>query len=36
MPGSGFEVVQVEDGHYFVARAPGQTMSWCMDLEPLN
>ncbi len=36
MPASGFEVVQVENGHYFVARAPDQSMSWCLDLEPLN
>jgi hypothetical protein len=28
--------VQVEDGHYFVVRAPDQTMSWCLDLEPLD
>ena len=26
MPGSAFDVVQVEDGHYFVVRAPDQTM----------
>ena len=36
MPGSGFEVVQVEDGHYFVASTPDQDMSWCLDLEPLD
>ena len=36
MPASGFEVVQVEDGHYFVASAPDQAMSWCPDLEPLD
>ena len=36
MPACGFEVVQVEDGHYFVARTPDQTMSWCLDLEPLD
>ena len=36
MPGSAFDVVQVEDGHYFVVRAPDQTMSWCLDLEPLD
>ncbi len=36
MPASGLDVVQVEDGHYFVARTPDLTMSWCLDLEPLN
>lgn len=36
MPGAGFDLVQVEDGHYFVVRAPDQTMSWCLDLEPLD
>ena len=36
MPGSAFDVVQVEDGHYFVVRAPDRTMSWCLDLEPLD
>lgn len=36
MPASGFEVVQVEDSHYFVASAPDQAMSWCLDLEPLD
>jgi hypothetical protein len=36
MPGAGFDLVQVEDGHYFVVSAPDQTMSWCVDLEPLD
>ena len=36
MPGAGFDLVQVEDGHYFVVRAPDQTTSWCLDLEPLD
>jgi hypothetical protein len=28
MPGSGFDVVSVEDGHCFAARAPDGTTSW--------
>ncbi len=36
MPGPGFDLVQVEDGHYFVVRVPGQTMSWCLDLEQID
>jgi hypothetical protein len=36
MPGSGFDVVRVEDGHCFVARAPDGTMSWCLAVEPLG
>jgi hypothetical protein len=36
MPGSGFDVVSVEDGHCFVARAPDGTMSWCLAVEPLG
>ncbi len=36
IPGPGLEVVAVEDGHYFVARTPGATMSWCLDTEPLD
>jgi hypothetical protein len=34
MPGAGFDVVSVEDGHYFTAQAPDQTMSWCLAVEP--
>jgi hypothetical protein len=34
MPGSGFDVTEVEDGHYFTARAPDQTVSWCLAVEP--
>jgi hypothetical protein len=34
MPGSGLDVTEVEDGHYFTARAPDQTMSWCLAVEP--
>lgn len=36
MPGSGFDVVGVEDGHCFVARAPDGTTSWCLAVEPLD
>jgi hypothetical protein len=36
MPGSGFDVVSVEDGHCFVASAPDGTMSWCLAVEPLG
>lgn len=36
MPGTGFDVVSVEDGHRFVARAPDGTMSWCLGVEPLD
>jgi hypothetical protein len=36
MPEAGFDVVEVEDGHYFTARAPDQTMSWCLAVEPLD
>jgi hypothetical protein len=36
MPGSGFDVTEVEDGHYFTARAPDQTVSWCLTVEPLD
>lgn len=36
IPGPGFEIVAVEDGHYFVARTPDATMSWCLDTEPLD
>jgi hypothetical protein len=36
MPGSGFDVVGVEAGHWFVARAPDQTTSWCLNVEPLD
>jgi hypothetical protein len=36
MPGTGLDVVAVEDGHCFVARAPDQTMSWCLAVEPLD
>ena len=34
MPGSGFDVTEVEEGHYFMARAPDQTVSWCLAVEP--
>jgi hypothetical protein len=34
MPGAGFDVIEVEDGHHFTARAPDQTMSWCLTVEP--
>jgi hypothetical protein len=30
MPGTGFDVVAVEDGHYFVARTTDETVSWCL------
>jgi hypothetical protein len=36
MPGAGFDVTEVEDGHYFTAQAPDQTMSWCLAVEPLG
>ena len=36
MPGAGFGVVSVEDGHCFVARAPDGTTSWCLAAEPLD
>jgi hypothetical protein len=36
MPGSGFDVVGVEDGRCFVARAPDGTTSWCLAAEPLD
>lgn len=36
MPGSGFDVTEVQDGRYFTARAPDQTMSWCLAVEPLD
>lgn len=36
MPGACFDVVAVEDGHYFVARTPDGTTSWCLDVEPLD
>jgi hypothetical protein len=36
MPGAGFDVVAVEDGHYFVARTPDGTTSWCLDVEPVD
>jgi len=36
MPGAGFDVVSVEDGHCFVARAPDGTTSWCLAAEPLD
>jgi hypothetical protein len=34
MPGSGFDVAEVQDGHYFTACAPDQTMSWCWRWNP--
>jgi hypothetical protein len=36
MPRSGFDVVSVEDGRCFVARAPDGTTSWCLAVEPLD
>ena len=36
MPGSGFDVAEIEDGHYFTARAPDQTVSWCLAVEPVD
>jgi hypothetical protein len=36
MPGAGLDVTEVEDGHYFTAQAPGQTMSWFLAVEPLG
>ena len=36
MPGSGFDVVAVENGHFFVARAPDGTTSWCLAVETLD
>ena len=36
MPGSGFDVAEVQDGHYFTARAPDQAMSWCLAVEPAD
>lgn len=36
IPGPGLDVVAVEDGHYFIARTPDATMSWCLDAEPLD
>jgi hypothetical protein len=35
MPGSGFDVIAVEDGHYFVAPTPDEATSWCLDVESL-
>ncbi len=36
MPGSGFDVAEVQDGHYFTARSPDQAMSWCLAVEPAD
>ena len=36
MPGSDIDIVAVEDGHYLVAGTPDGTMSWCLDVEPLD
>jgi hypothetical protein len=36
MPGSGLDVVSVDDGHCFTACAPDGTMSWCLAVEPLG
>ena len=36
MPGSGLDVVAVEDGHYFVARSPDAATSWCLEVKPLD
>jgi hypothetical protein len=36
MPGSGFDVTEVQDGRYFTARAPDQTVSWCLAVEPAD
>ena len=32
----GFDVVSVEAGHWFVARAPDGTTSWCLTVQPLD
>ena len=34
MPGSSFDVAEVQDGRYFTARASDQTVSWCLAVEP--
>jgi hypothetical protein len=34
MPGTGFDVTAIRDGHYFTVRAPDQTVSWCLAVEP--
>jgi hypothetical protein len=36
LPGTGFDVVAVEDGHYFAARTPDGSTSWCLAVEPLD
>jgi hypothetical protein len=36
MPGSGFDVAEVQDGHYFTARASDQAVSWCLAVEPVD
>jgi hypothetical protein len=36
MPRSGFDVVSVEDGRCFVARAQDGSTSWCLAVEPLD
>ena len=36
MPGSGFDVISVEDGRCFAAGTPDGTASWCLAVEPLD
>ena len=36
VPGSGLDVIAAEDGHYFVARTPDGTRSWCLEVEPVD
>ena len=36
MPGSGLNVVAVENGHFFVARATDGTTSWCLAVATLD
>ncbi len=36
VPGSGLDVITAEDGHYFVARTPDGTMSWCLEVKPVD
>ena len=36
MPGSGLDVIAAEDGHYFAARTPDGTMSWCLEVKPVD
>lgn len=36
IPGTGFDVVTVEDGRYFVARSRDASTSWCLKVERLD